>query len=642
MLRSLPGAHPMYWLRRIPAETRIVVLVVFLALFQAVLLSVFGLGAIRRERRNAEEALFDQAQAFLQRDVVVPAQNALHERAGAALRVAFVQHGPDWRTRLATAGEGLFTDAFLVRGDGRIEEPGGLPLWLPEGQAARADEDAGSGARKLVELVRGHGFEEAQKAERNLRFAEQYPLALDNLGRSRALLHASAALLAPTTPEILLRVRRVGVLNRVAGRVGAEEIGLLLAQVDAAASGDPAYVAGCAAQDEQARVLGELRKEWPHFPASGAPVLHHNVRADAGTVFYVWQLGGVGDAEVLAVDPQALARFLAGIAAAAAAWAPEGVRPEIVVDVPPGRPAVKIPALPGYHAAAAISDAAVLGRARDRERPYWYIILFSVAGILAGGLLTARAVMREVKLAKLKSGFVSNVSHALKTPLTSLKMFSDMLRSGQVQDEAERRECLDIIAQETERLGRLIQQVLDFGRLEARRRPFHWVTGPLEPVVRAETERFRRATGLSADAFVVRIAVNTPTVAHDPDAFAEVVSNLLSNAFKYSRREDRHIELTLGPERRHVVLAVEDNGPGVQQRERKRIFEQFYRADDLLTREVEGTGLGLAIARHIVRAHGGRIFVEGRPEGGSRFVVTLPPAPGSRAAAAGASMENGR
>jgi len=632
----------MYWLRRIPAETRIVVLVVFLALFQAVLLSVFGLGAIRRERQNAESALFDQAQSFLQRDVVVPAQNALHERAGAALRVAFVQRDPDWRARLAAAGEGLFTDAFLVRADGRIEDPAGLPLWLPEGMADRADAGAESGASEIRKFVRGHELDEAQKAERNLRFAEQYPFALDDLGRSRALLHAAAALLGPTSPEILLRVRRVGILNRVADRVGREEIDLFLAQVDAAAAGDPAYVAGCAAQDEEARVLGELRKEWPQFASVGTPILHHNVRADADTLFYVWQVGGAGDAEVLAVDPPALARFLAGITAASAAWAPEGVRPEITMDLLPGRPAVKIAALPGYNATATISDAAVLGRARDRERPYWYIILFSVAGILAGGLLTARAVMREVKLAKLKSGFVSNVSHALKTPLTSLRMFSDMLRSGQVKDEAERRECLDIIAQETERLGRLIQQVLDFGRLEARRRPFHWVTGPLEPVVRAEAERFRRATGLSPDAFVVRIAVNTPPVAHDPDAFAEVVSNLLSNAFKYSRREDRHIELTLGPERRHVVLAVEDNGPGVRQRERKRIFEQFYRADELLTRAVEGTGLGLAIARHIVRAHGGRIFVEGRTEGGSRFVVTLPPAAGSRAAAASASMENGR
>jgi len=630
----------MYWLRRIPAETRIVVLVVFLALFQAVLLSVFGLSAIRAERKDAEEGLREQALAFLQRDVVVAAQNALHERAGLAWRAAFVQRDPDWRARLAAAGEGLFTDAFLVRADGRIEEPGGLPLWRPDSIAGR--EDTRKEAEALREEYMGHGLDEAQKAEKSLRFAEERPFALDELGRSQALLHAAIPLLGAPSVPVLLRARRIGVLNRVAGRVAPEEIDLFLGRVDAAGGDDPAYVSGRADQEERARVLVELRKEWQQFQTVGEPLLHRNVRADPDTPFYVWQVGAAGEVDVLAVDPSELKKFLAGIASAAAVWAPEGVRPEISLSPPPGRPAASIRALPGYQASATISDRAVLDRARDRERPYWYIIAFSVAGILAGGLLTARAVMREVKLAKLKSGFVSNVSHGLKTPLTSLRMFADMLRSGQVKDEAERREGLDIIAQETERLGRLIQQVLDFGRLEARRRPFRWRTASLEPVVWAECERFRRTMGLTPEAFVVHVAVNTPPVTHDPDAFAEVLSNLLSNAYKYSRRTDRRIELTLGPEHGRVVVAVEDNGPGVPRRERRRIFEQFYRAHDLLTHEVEGTGLGLAIARHIVRAHGGRIFVEDRPGGGSRFVVLLPRAAGASAATARAPAETGR
>ncbi len=632
----------MYWLRRIPAETRIVVLVVFLALFQALLLSAFGLGAIRQERQDAAQRLQDQALDFLAREAAA-AQNAFQLLAGAALRAAFEQREPGWRARLASAGEGLFTDAFLVRADERIEEPGGLPLWLRADIADREEATAGELADALRAEYGGHLYDETEKAERNLRVAEEHPFVRDELGRSRSLLHAAAPLVGATPPDAatLLRARWVGVLNRVAGRVAADEVDLFLARIDAAGAGDAAYGAGLALQEQRALVLAGVRREAP-FPAFASPVLHRNVRADAGTRFCVWQAGASGESEVLAVDSKELDAFLAGIAAAAAARAPEGVRPEIVAVAPPGRPAARIPALPGYQATATISDRAVLERARDHERPDWYIIAFSVAGILAGGLLTARAVMREVKLAKIKAGFVSNVSHGLKTPLTSLKMFSDMLRSGQVKDEAERRECLDVIAQETERLGRLIQQVLDFGRLEAKRRPYRWVTGPLEPVVRAEAERFRRTTGLPVGSFVVRIAVNTPPVAHDPDAFAEVVTNLLSNAFKYSRREDRRIELTVGPERGRVVLAVEDNGPGVPRRERRRIFEQFYRADDLLTREVEGTGLGLAIARHIVRAHGGRIFVEDRTEGGSRFVVVLPPAPASRAAAAKTPLETGR
>ncbi len=632
----------MYWLRRIPAETRIVVLVVFLALFQALLLSAFGLGAIRQERQDAAQRLQDQALEFLAREAAA-AQNAFQLLAGAALRAAFEERGPGWRARLAAAGEGLFADAFLVRADERIEEPGGLPLWLRADVADREEKEAGEQADRLRGEYGGHLYDETEKAERNLRFAEEHPFVRDEFGRSRSLLHAAAPLLGAARPdaEVLLRARRVGVLNRVAGRAAAAETELFLARIDAAGEGDPAYAPGRALQEKRALVLAEARREVP-FPAFASPQVHRNVRAAAGTPFCVWQAGVSGESEVLAVDPAGLEAFLREVAVAAAARAPEGVRPEIVAEAPAGQPSARIAALPGYQATATISDRAVLERARDHERPYWYIIAFSVAGILAGGLLTARAVMREVKLAKLKAGFVSNVSHALKTPLTSLKMFSDMLRGGQVKDEAERRECLDVIAQETERLGRLIQQVLDFGRLEARRRPFRWVTGTLEPVVRAEAERFRRTTGLPAEAFTVRIAVNTPPVSHDPDAFAEVVSNLLSNAYKYSPRESRRIELTLGPEQRRVVLAVEDNGPGVPHRERRRIFEQFYRADDLLTREVEGTGLGLAIARHIVRAHGGRIFVEDRTEGGSRFVVVLPSAAAPKGLASGAPVETGR
>ncbi|MHC4817733.1 MAG: sensor histidine kinase [Planctomycetota bacterium] len=231
-----------------------------------------------------------------------------------------------------------------------------------------------------------------------------------------------------------------------------------------------------------------------------------------------------------------------------------------------------------------------------------------------------------MKLAKLKAGFVSNVSHGLKTPLTSIRMFAEMLRSGKVKDEAERNECLDVIGKETERLGHLIQQVLDFGRLESRQRAFRWKVASLEPILKEEAERFRRATGLTDECFQVRIAGALPPVNHDPEAFAEVIVNLLSNAYKYTPPDERRIDLMAGAHRGRVVVAVEDNGPGVPPRERRRIFEQFYRVHDLLTRDIEGTGLGLSIARNIVRAHGGRILVQDGARGGSRFVVVLPAA----------------
>ncbi|MFQ5844000.1 MAG: sensor histidine kinase, partial [Planctomycetota bacterium] len=291
----------------------------------------------------------------------------------------------------------------------------------------------------------------------------------------------------------------------------------------------------------------------------------------------------------------------------------------------------RIRGLPDYVATARISEEARAARAAGRERIYWYIIAFSVAGILAGGCLTARVVMREIKLAKLKSGFVSNITHELKTPLTSIRMFTEMLREGKVMGDAERDQCLTIIAQESTRLSHLIQRVLDFGKLEARRRTYRWTTRSVAGLVVREAERFQRTTDLSADRLELRIEGQVPPVQHDPEALAEVLSNLLSNAYKYSSPEDRRIGVSLRAARGRVLLCVEDNGPGVAAGERKRIFEQFYRSHDLLTNEVEGTGLGLTIARNLVRAHGGNIRVEDRPGGGSRFVVDLPAAAGGAA-----------
>jgi len=611
-----------------------VVLVVFLALFQSILLSVFGLGAIRGERRGVEENMRSSAEYFLRNYVVARCQNELRDRADEVFQVAFDLRDPGWRRLVPQPGGGLFTDAFSVTGDGRIytahANPHALPVVLPRDIADSRAVAARDAAADLRRRFRQEGLDDRAKAQLDLAFARRHPFARDRLGMSLALVFAAGPLLtgegAPDV-ETLLRMRWIGVLNRIAGFLPDAEVQDFLDRVAAAGRGNTHYAEGAQEQDRRARVIRALRKEQPRFSPSGPPLLHRNVLADDSVPFYVRQAGPTGDLQVLVLAPEALREFLKEVGVDAGARAAEGVAPRIVDDPAAALasdPSVEMEALPGYVATARISPAVVRARAGNRERFYWYIIGFSIAGILAGGFLTARLVMREVKLAKLKSGFVSNISHELKTPLTSIRMFSDMLLSGKVTDDDERKECLQVIGQETQRLSQLIQQVLDFGRLEARQRRFHWVHGSLLPVVEREIERFRRATGLDDDRFAVHFAVNLAPVTHDPDAFAEVVANLLSNAYKYSPPDDRRIELTVGPHRGRLVLAVEDNGPGVPARERRRIFDQFYRSADLLTREVEGTGLGLSIALNIVRAHGGRILVEQSGLGGSRFAVILP------------------
>jgi signal transduction histidine kinase len=609
------------WLRRIPAETRIVVLVVFVALFQAILLSIFGLKAIQGERRQVAQRISIDAEHFLERSVAGLVVQRLGHFANEALDAAFVDGNPE-RLR---EDHGLFVDAYLVTASGDIYEPGprSLPV-LRSREAVRADKpEALAAAAAFRQRYHNLEFTDEQFATQAVAFARARPFALDESESSLALAFASTPLYTgESTPsrDLLIEAHWVGLLVSEFGSSPPREAEAFLASVEAKLGEDPALAAHAA----RIATLRALAEERTLFDPGRRAAIHDNVRAKQDHLFYVrTSTKEDRSSRVLVVDPGRLQSLLDGVVKSASAQAMAGVTPRIV---PQGAEATgdvvfDLRVVPGYVAAATITPELVAAEAREGEEFYRWIIAFSVIGIFAGGFLTARVVMREVKLAKLKSGFVSNVTHELKTPLTSIRMFADMLRAGQVTDEKEQRECLDVIGQETDRLSALIQKVLDFGRSESPRPRFRWVTDSLTPVVQREVERFRRSTGVELE-----IAVNLPAVVHDPDAFSEVVSNLLSNAYKYSPPQDRFIRVTLGPQRGRVVLAVEDNGPGVNPRERRKIFEQFYRADDLLTREVEGTGLGLSIVRNIVRAHGWRIGVEDREGGGSRFTVVLPAA----------------
>ncbi|MEM8883207.1 MAG: HAMP domain-containing sensor histidine kinase [Planctomycetota bacterium] len=617
----------MSWLRRIPAETRIVVLVVFLALFQAILLSIFGLKAIQAERQKAGERIALDAGHYLERAVAGRLVQDLGHYATEALDAAFVEGDPARLRRDPQLVDGVFTDAYLVAASGEILEPGARnePVVRPR-ERVRADADeVWRAADAFRKAYRNAEFDEAELTARALAFARAHPFALDESGSSLALAFASSVLFGGETagtPDQLRAAHWIGALVEAFGFEAAPAEARVFLDAVEEQLDDPATRRHHAARIATLQVL---RAERTRFGPRQAARIHRSRDAEPPALFYV-RTKPDNSSRVLVVDPVRLQGLLDGVLRRARAEAEPGVTPRIVREGSEPRDAIVQPlhVLPDHVAVAAITPEQIASAARDGERIYRWIIAFSIVGILAGGLLTARLVMREVKLAKLKSGFVSNVTHELKTPLTSIRMFSDMLRAGQVTDPAEQRECLDVIGQEADRLGALIQKVLDFGRSESPRPRFHWVTGPLAPVVEREVERFRRATGMGD--LMVEVAVNQPPVVHDPDAFADVIANLLSNAYKYSPADEREIAITLGPQRGRMVLAVEDNGPGVPVRERRKIFEQFYRADDRLTRAVEGTGLGLSIARNIVRAHGGRIEVEDREGGGSRFVVVLPTA----------------
>ena len=247
----------------------------------------------------------------------------------------------------------------------------------------------------------------------------------------------------------------------------------------------------------------------------------------------------------------------------------------------------------------------------------------------AGVVLTYRLVRRETEVARLKSDFVANVSHDLKTPLSVIRMFGETLEMGRVTDEEKRREYYRVITRESERLSRLIDNVLDFSRIEGGRQTYDIVPAAVEPLVRETLEAF--AYPLTQASFKVDVAVapDLPDVPMDRDAVGQALANLVDNAIKYcGERKTLRVSATVRDGR--LALAVEDEGIGIPAAEHARIFDKFYRVGRSETSGSRGSGVGLALVRHVAEAHAGSVGVESRPGGGSRFTLSLPLGPETR------------
>jgi signal transduction histidine kinase len=260
----------------------------------------------------------------------------------------------------------------------------------------------------------------------------------------------------------------------------------------------------------------------------------------------------------------------------------------------------------------------------------------AAALLLTGGLLLAmRTASREVKLSRMKSDFVSNVSHELRTPLASIRVFGELLRLGKVGAPEKVREYGEYIESESRRLTQLIDNILDFARIEAGRKSYRFAAGDVEAVLAATLESFAvrlRHGGFALDYHKPERAL--PTARIDPEALGLALHNLLDNAINYSG-PSRWIGVALegGPDA--ITIAIHDRGVGIPADEHERIFDRFHRVGQGLVHEVRGSGLGLAIVRHIVAAHGGTIEVESTPGRGSTFRVRLPVAAGEPESSAG-------
>jgi len=278
------------------------------------------------------------------------------------------------------------------------------------------------------------------------------------------------------------------------------------------------------------------------------------------------------------------------------------------------------------------------------------MVVMSSLVMVAGVAIILVAAERERRTSALKSEFVANVSHELKTPLALVRMFAEMLQSGRVASEAKRQEYLDIIVNESERLTNLIENVLDFARVERGRGSYEFADGDVGAAVARAANVYRYRAEREGVELAVDVAPRLPPAWIDERALQLAVINLVDNALKYAP-DGKTVAVKVTPEDDAIAIRVTDRGPGVPADDRRRIFERFVRgsnasssaADGGAPRPVRGSGIGLALVKHIAESHGGRTYVEDGEGPGATFVIVLParkaPPSGAKAAREGADEE---
>ena len=248
--------------------------------------------------------------------------------------------------------------------------------------------------------------------------------------------------------------------------------------------------------------------------------------------------------------------------------------------------------------------------------------LFVVSLTAFGGWFLSRDIRREAMLVDMRSRFVASVSHELKTPLTAVRLFAEMLQRDRLPPE-KRASYQKTILAESERLSRLLDNVLDFSKIERGEKHYVFEAVRLQEPLRQASSTLEHQ--LARDGYSLELAIDdaVPAVVADADAIGQAVVNLISNAMKYSNN-DQHIDLSLELQGAEAVISVRDRGIGIDEADRHRIFNEFFRASAVERSHVPGTGLGLTIVAHIAEAHGARVDVDSEPGRGSTFSLRLP------------------
>ena len=649
-------------LRGLSRGSKTAAVVIVGVLLQVIVVAVLGLSAITRAREEGARLAREDAARRARGVAMDAARRASQGVENSILAVASAARGPGGLRNLAREGWiEAFRDVYRVDALGRVYS-GDKRLYVPPEvvEQARVDPlELDVRLRRLSELPRST---DATVVEYRRQFVADFPFYVDAerwahaVGQSLVLAEDLAA--EPTSrredvEQEILRAYETAALNDGRPAATRPEMAYVEAHLDAAVRRrPPAERAGLL------EALGRLRaaraglksvREYALKDAQDAAARQAPPRvfSRGGELVAVASLPRVAGSE-----PEALlVRLDRGVLmkhAAALVTDREAREGRLAFRVVPrGDPADPDPLAARQPAQEGTIDLSIdalampvgplqsPGAGGPRESFYWTILVLAALGVATAGIVLWRILRREVHLARLKADFVSNLSHELKTPLTSISMFVEMMREGSLADGPDLQEGIAVIGQETDRLQRIVGRMIDVARREAGASGYDLVLGDLNVPVRAACERFRRLEKAPGLRLELSLSPALPRVRLDAGAIDDAVTNLLSNAWKYRKGERAHVRVATAPTRRGAEIVVSDDGIGIPVRERKKVFETFYRAESYLTRTVPGTGLGLALVRTIVREHKGKVRVEGAPDlheraegGGTTFRLTFPRARG--------------
>ena len=282
------------------------------------------------------------------------------------------------------------------------------------------------------------------------------------------------------------------------------------------------------------------------------------------------------------------------------------------------------PALPDWRLRVAYGKEGLLFEVAERERITRFTSIFFLAAIIFLGLYVAqRSMRRDTELARLKSDFVSRVSHELRTPLATIRALGEILEMGAVSSREKEQEYFGLIASESERLSRLIDNVLDFSKIGSAGKTYIFRPADIGKTVSNTVLAFSQYA--VPEGFDVRFEAEEgiPPAEIDEDAISQALINLLDNAVKFSR-EEKTVSVDLRTRGNEIRISVRDRGVGIEAANIDKIFDQFYRPKEAVELSGKGAGIGLAIVKHVAEAHGGRVEVTSRKGEGSVFTVVLP------------------